>query len=150
MSAMGGKQTLAFRQFGPAPRAESDEDCAAACFIEDDESVAIAALVIVDEAIRTVETVRVHVAGVLDVVAHHFAAMVSHAVISLGRLMSTMGGKQTWRASVRCCLDAARCEAITGQGDAVSAATTFGWTWTKADRRAAQTADRRKRSRASL
>jgi len=61
----------------------------------DDKAVAVRPLAVVHEGIRTIKTVRMHATNALDVRAHHFTAMVSHAGASHDALTFAMGGKWT-------------------------------------------------------
>src|SRR4051812_43546398 len=82
MSAMGGKRTLATlpRELRPTPRTVGNHDHAGPTVVHHN-TVRPGGGPIVDQAIRTVVAVGVSVAGVLDVGAHHLAAVISHATV---------------------------------------------------------------------
>ena len=88
---MGGKLTLAW-QLRPAPRTERNRDDGAAAVVNE-KSVAIPAFAVVYESVGTFKSVGMQVASILHVGPHHFAAMLSHVVVSHARLMSAMGRK---------------------------------------------------------
>lgn len=85
-----GQLVQAVWKLGGTPGAvrNRDDGCPT---IMDDESVTIPRFRVMDEAVRALKSVRMLVAYVLDIGAHHFTAVFCHEVRSHSRAMATMG-----------------------------------------------------------